>query len=227
MYKILLIEDDQSIREKIKNKLEDWNYKIVLIKDFKNVETIFIRESPDLVVIDINLPYYDGFHWCKSIRKLSKVPIMMISARNSSMDQIMAMDLGADDYIVKPFYMEVLVAKIKALLRRNYAYKDSNLNLLTYKNLKLQLNMSRLIIGEEIIELTKNEMLILDSFFNEPSKIHEREDLMHRLWQSDAFVDDNTLSVNINRLRRKLSEYEINDLILTKKGIGYYLNESY
>jgi len=227
MYKLLLIEDDQSIREKIKNKLEDWNYNIILIEDFKNIESIFIRESPDLVIIDINLPYYDGFHWCKSIRKLSKVPIMMISARDSSMDQIMAMDLGADDYIVKPFYMEVLVAKIKALLRRNYAYKDSSLNILTYKNLKLQLNMSQLIMGEEIIELTKNEMVILDSFFNEPNRIHDRSDLMHRLWQSDAFVDDNTLSVNINRLRKKLSDYKINDLILTKKGIGYYLNESY
>jgi len=227
MYKLLLIEDDQSIREKIKNKLEDWDYNIILIEDFKNVEEIFIRESPDLVIIDINLPYYDGFHWCKSIRKLSKVPIMMISARDSSMDQIMAMDLGADDYIVKPFYMEVLVAKIKALLRRNYAYKDSSLNILTYKNLKLQLNMSQLIIGEEIIELTKNEMVILDSFFNEPNKIHERSDLMNRLWQSDAFVDDNTLSVNINRLRKKISNYHIDDLILTKKGIGYYLNESF
>lgn len=227
MYKLLLIEDDQSIREKIKNKLEDWNYNIVLIEDFKNIEEIFIRESPDLVIIDINLPYYDGFHWCKSIRKLSKVPIMMISARDSSMDQIMAMDLGADDYIVKPFYMEVLVAKIKALLRRNYAYKDYSLNILTYKNLKLQLNMSQLIMGDEIIELTKNEMVILDSFFNEPNRIHNRSDLMHQLWQSDAFVDDNTLSVNINRLRKKLSDYKINDLILTKKGIGYYLNESY
>lgn len=227
MYKILLIEDDQSIREKMKNKLKDWDYTISLIKDFKNVESTFLRESPDLVIIDINLPFYDGFHWCKCIRKLSKVPIMMISARDSSMDQIMAMDLGADDYIVKPFYMEVLVAKIKALLRRNYAYKDSSLNLLIYKNLKLQLNMSQLIIGEKIIELTKNEMVILDLLFNEPNKIHERNDLMNRLWQSDAFVDDNTLSVNINRLRKKLLDYEIKDLILTKKGIGYYLNESY
>ncbi|HKL42896.1 MAG TPA: response regulator transcription factor [Clostridia bacterium] len=227
MYKILLIEDDQSIRDKIKNKLEDWDYKITQIKDFKNVEEIFISDSPDLVMIDINLPYYDGFHWCKCIRKLSKVPIMMISARDSSMDQIMAMDLGADDYIVKPFYMEVLVAKIKALLRRNYAYKDSSLNLLTYESLKLQLSMSQLINGDEIIELTKNEMVILESFFNDPNRIHERSELMHRLWQSDAFVDDNTLSVNINRLRKKLSDYQIKDLILTKKGIGYYLNESF
>jgi len=152
---------------------------------------------------------------------------MMISARDSSMDQIMAMDLGADDYIVKPFYMEVLVAKIKALLRRNYAYKDSSLNLLTYESLKLQLSMSQLINGDEIIELTKNEMVILESFFNDPNRIHERSELMHRLWQSDAFVDDNTLSVNINRLRKKLSDYQIKDLILTKKGIGYYLNESF
>lgn len=227
MYKLLLIEDDQSIQDKIKNKLEDWDYKVILIEDFKNIESIFISESPDLIILDINLPYFDGFYWCKCIRKLSKVPIMMISARDSSMDQIMAMDLGADDYIVKPFYMEVLVAKIKALLRRNYAYKDSSLNVLTYKNLKLQLNMSQLIIGEKIIELTKNEMVILDSFFNDPNRIHNRSDLMHRLWQSDAFVDDNTLSVNINRLRKKLSEHQINDLILTKKGIGYYLNESY
>ncbi len=227
MYKILLVEDDQSIREKINNKLADWNYSVTSVKDFKNIEEIFIQESSDLIILDINLPCYDGFHWCKNIRRISKVPIMMVSARDSAMDQIMAMDLGADDYIVKPFYMEVLIAKIKALLRRNYAYQDASLNILVYKNLKLQLNMSQLIIGKDTVELTKNEMIILETFFNEPNKIHERSDLMHRLWQSDAFVDDNTLSVNINRLRRKLSNDQINDLILTKKGIGYYLNESY
>lgn len=227
MYKLLIVEDDYSISKKIKNKLQQWDYKVVVAQEFKAIDQLFIQEMPDLVMLDINLPYFDGFHWCKHLRKLSKVPILMVSARDSSMDQIMAMDLGADDYIVKPFAMDIFIAKIKALLRRNYAYQDASLNILVFKDLKLNISQSQLLVGDQNIELTKNELIILEQLFSSPQAIHQRNELMEHLWESEAFVDDNTLSVNINRLRKKLDRFNITDLILTKKGMGYYLNENY
>jgi OmpR family two-component system bacitracin resistance response regulator BceR len=227
MYKLLIVEDDYSISEKIKNKLQQWDYKVVVAQEFRTIDQLFIQEMPDLVMLDINLPYFDGFHWCKHLRKLSKVPILMVSARDSSMDQIMAMDLGADDYIVKPFAMDIFIAKIKALLRRNYAYQDASLNILVFKDLKLKISQSQLLVADQSIALTKNELIILEQLFSSPQKIHKRDELMQQLWESEAFVDDNTLSVNINRLRKKLKRFEITDLILTKKGMGYYLNDNY
>lgn len=227
MYKIFIVEDDLSIQEKMAKKLKEWEFDLYTCEDFKKVEEEFIKVEPDLLLLDINLPYYDGFFWCKKIRKISKVPIIIISARESAMDQIMAMDIGADDYIVKPFYMEVFLAKIKAVLRRNYAYSDEALNVITYKDLKLNLNQNKLLVEEHEIELTKNEFIILQSLFSHSDKILTRNELMNALWNSDSFIDDNTLSVNVNRLRKKLSTYDIEELILTKKGIGYYLNENY
>lgn len=227
MYKIYLVEDDYSIREKMEKNLSGWDYEICLSNDFREIEKEFTELSPDLVILDINLPHYDGFYWCKKIRKLSKVPIMMVSARDSDMDQIMAMNLGADDYMTKPFYMELFITKVKALLRRNYAYSDEKLNIINYKDLMLLVGKHQLKKDDKVIDLTKNEFIILEILFNNPNKIITRSELMNGLWNSDSFIDDNTLSVNVNRLRSKIKEIEVNDLLLTKKGIGYYLNEDY
>lgn len=227
MYKIFIIEDDESILKQMKIKLKEWDYQVQVVNDFKLIDNEYKAYKPDLVLIDINLPFYDGFYWCKKIRSISNVPIIIISARDSSMDQIMAMDIGADDYLVKPFEMDIFLAKVKAVLRRNYSYSDIALNVLTYKDLTINLNKTELLWKDRVIELTKNEFLILQELFTYKDKILSRNELMNALWNSDSFIDDNTLSVNVNRLRKKLEQEGIKKLILTKKGIGYYLNENY
>ena len=220
-WKIFLIEDDKVIAEGIERHLEFWNYEIKIAEDFQNIFDEFKNFHPDLVLMDVTLPFYNGYHWCKIIRKNSKVPILFISAADENLNLIMAMDLGADDYLTKPFELELLQIKIRALLRRAYEYIETR-NIF-YKDISL--DCDKMIISRENkeIELTKNEFKILEILLEKPGKVVNRDEIIDKIWQSDSYIDDNTLTVNIMRLRKKLEDINIFDLIKTKKGVGYYV----
>lgn len=222
MQKILIVEDDEVIAQSLKEHLEKWNYEVKAVEDFENVMSTFETFDPMLVLLDISLPYFNGYHWCQQIRKVSQVPIIFISSTNENMNIVMAMNMGADDFINKPFDINVLTAKVQALLRRTYAF-SKEFHILSYKNFLLDLLGATLEYQGEIIHLTKNEVKIMQILFEKPETIVSREDIMVELWQSDEFVDDNTLSVNVNRLRRKIEDLGVDNIILTKKGIGYML----
>ncbi len=181
-----------------------------------------MKEQPALVLLDISLPYYNGYHWCQEIRKVSEVPIIFISSTNENMNIVMAMNMGADDFINKPFDLNVLTAKIQAILRRTYSF-SKQFHILTYKDLVLNILEATISYQIQIIELTKNELKIMQMLFEKSETFVSRDDLMIALWQSDQFVDDNTLSVNMNRLRKKLDDFGFDSLIQTKKGLGYKL----
>jgi len=219
--KILLIEDDQSIYEVIKDRFAGWSFDVIRPADFSNVMDSFALEQPQLVIIDIQLPAYDGFHWCRQIRQTSKVPIIFLSSRDQPMDMVMAMHMGADDYIQKPFHMEVLLAKVQAVVRRTYDYKEEQPQLARWHGAQLDYARSTITYGEEVVELTKNELFILSVLLEHMDQIVARDELMRRLWDDERFVNDNTLSVNVNRLRVKLEELGLQDVIVTKKGLGY------
>ena len=220
-WKIFLVEDDKVIAEEIKRHLEFWNYEIKIAEDFQNIFDEFKNFHPDLVLMDVTLPFYNGYHWCKIIRKNSKVPILFISAADENLNLIMAMDLGADDYLTKPFELDLLQIKIRALLRRAYEYIETR-NIL-YKDISL--DCDKMIISRENkeIELTKNEFKILEILLEKPGKVVNRDEIINKIWQSDSYIDDNTLTVNVMRLRKKLEDINIFDLIKTKKGVGYYV----
>ncbi|MDU1177560.1 MAG: response regulator transcription factor [Peptoniphilus harei] len=220
-WKIFLVEDDKVIAEEIKRHLEFWNYEIKIAEDFQNIFDEFKNFHPDLVLMDVTLPFYNGYHWCKIIRKNSKVPILFISAADENLNLIMAMDLGADDYLTKPFELDLLQIKIRALLRRAYEYIETR-NIL-YKDISL--DCDKMIISRENkeIELTKNEFKILEILLEKPGKVVNRDEIIDKIWQSDSYIDDNTLTVNVMRLRKKLEYINIFDLIKTKKGVGYYV----
>ena len=222
MHKILLVEDDEVIRQQVKKMLEQWGYEVVLVEDFMEVLSIFVKEEPHLVLMDIGLPLFNGYHWCQEIRKVSKVPIMFLSSRDQAMDIVMAINMGGDDYVTKPFAQNVLLAKIQGLLRRSYEFgKDQSL--LEYRSVILNLKAMDLVYQGEVVSLTKNEFQILQVLFERAGNIVSREDLMKELWNSDFFIDDNTLSVNVARLRKKLEAVGLKDFIETKKGVGYGL----
>ncbi|MBB6214278.1 DNA-binding response OmpR family regulator [Anaerosolibacter carboniphilus] len=225
MYSVMIIEDDKKITELIKNALERYGYKTYVVEDFSNIKGEFVKNSPKLVLMDINLPFYDGFYWCRDIRSVSNVPIIFISARDSDMDQVMAIENGGDDYITKPFSYEVLIAKIKGVIRRVYgSYSESSHNEV-YEVNDLFIYMKQNIVeyqGKKI-ELSKNEFILLHSLLKNVNKIVSRETLLEELWSDIEFVDDNTLSVNITRLRKRLEEVGIVDCIETKRGQGYRL----
>jgi len=222
MHKILLVEDDEVIRQQVKKILEQWGYEVVLVEDFMEVLSIFVKEEPHLVLMDIGLPLFNGYHWCQEIRKVSKVPIMFLSSRDQAMDIVMAINMGGDDFVTKPFDQNVLLAKIQGLLRRSYEFgKDQSL--LEYMGVILNLKAMDLVYQGEVVSLTKNEFQILQVLFERSGNIVSREDLMKELWNSDFFIDDNTLSVNVARLRKKLEAVGLKDFIETKKGIGYGL----
>ena len=222
MHKILLVEDDEVIRQQVKKILEQWGYEVVLVEDFMEVLSIFVKEEPQLVLMDIGLPLFNGYHWCQEIRKVSKVPIMFLSSRDQAMDIVMAINMGGDDFVTKPFDQNVLLAKIQGLLRRSYEFgKDQSL--LEYMGVILNLKAMDLVYQGEVVSLTKNEFQILQVLFERSGNIVSREDLMKELWNSDFFIDDNTLSVNVARLRKKLEAVGLNDFIETKKGVGYGL----
>lgn len=220
-WKIFLVEDDKVIAEEIESYLKFWNYEIKIAEDFQNIFNDFKNFHPDLVLMDVSLPFYNGYHWCKIIRKNSKVPILFISAADENLNLIMAMDLGADDYLTKPFELELLQIKIRALLRRAYEYVETK-NIF-YKDIRL--NCDNMIISRENKEreLTKNEFKILEILLEKPGKVVNRDEIIDKIWQTDSYIDDNTLTVNVMRLRKKLEEINIFELIKTKKGVGYYV----
>lgn len=220
-WKIFLVEDDKVIAEEIESYLKFWNYEIKIAEDFQNIFNDFKNFHPDLVLMDVSLPFYNGYHWCKIIRKNSKVPILFISAADENLNLIMAMDLGADDYLTKPFELELLQIKIRALLRRAYEYVETK-NIF-YKDIRL--NCDNMIISRENKEreLTKNEFKILEILLEKPGKVVSRDEIIDKIWQTDSYIDDNTLTVNVMRLRKKLEEINIFELIKTKKGVGYYV----
>ena len=222
MHKILLVEDDEVIRQQVKKMLEQWGYEVVLVEDFMEVLSIFVKVEPHLVLMDIGLPLFNGYHWCQEIRKVSKVPIMFLSSRDQAMAIVMSINMGGDDFVTKPFDQNVLLAKIQGLLRRSYEFgKDQSL--LEYMGVILNLKAMDLVYQGEVVSLTKNEFQILQVLFERSGNIVSREDLMKELWNSDFFIDDNTLSVNVARLRKKLEAVGLKDFIETKKGVGYGL----
>lgn len=224
MYKILIVEDDETIAGGLKNHLEKWNYQAECMTDFKDVMGKFVDFEPQLVLLDIVLPFFNGFHWCQEIRKISKVPIIFLSSANDNMNIVMAMNMGGDEFIEKPFDLNVLTAKVQALLRRAYSFQG-NVNVLEHEGMLLNLNDASLSYKGEKISLTKNEFRILQMLMENAGKIVARDDIIARLWESDEFIDDNTLTVNVARLRKKLENADMEGRIKTKKGIGYYLDK--
>ena len=216
------MEDDETIARLIKKHLEKWEYEVSTVQDFGNVLGEFAACDPQLVLLDIRLPFYNGYHWCTQIRQVSKVPIIFLSSVSDNMNIVMAMNMGADDFIPKPFDLEVLTAKVQALLRRSYDFAGSS-SMLEHKGMLLNLSDATLLYQEQKVELTKNELKILQTLIENKTQVVTRETLMTRLWESDMYVDENTLSVNVNRLRKKLTSIGIADSILTKKGIGYQI----
>lgn len=222
MYKIFMVEDDEIIARSIREHLQAWNYDVCCVEDFSNVVAEFVRFDPQLVLMDITLPFFNGYHWCSEIRKISKVPVIFLSSAADNMNIVMAVNMGADDFIPKPFDLKVLTVKIQAMLRRSYDFAGTG-SMLEHKGAILNLNETTLTYQEQKIELTKNEFRILEILMENKEKVVSRETLMTRLWESDNYVDENTLSVNVNRLRKKLEALGLEEFILTKKGIGYRL----
>ena len=220
MYRIFIIEDDEIIANLLKKNLCSWGYDVSCAQDFSNIIQEFARLDPQLVLLDLKLPFYNGFHWCEEIRRISQVPIIFISSAADNMNMVMAMSRGADDFIAKPFDMDVLTAKIQAILRRTYSFGTPG-NVLEYKGALLNPPRCTLTWNGHDIALTKNELRILEILLEHAGKTVSRDALMTRLWESDSFVDDNTLTVNITRLRRKLEKEGLKEFIITKKGLGY------
>lgn len=229
MYKILIVEDDDKISSMLKEELERYNYKVIGIDDYEKVLDIFIKEDPHIVLLDINLPKYDGFYWCREIRKISNVPIIYISARFSDMDQVLAIERGGDDYIIKPFSFDIVNAKIKSLLRRTYGEYQNNqgLNILDVDGLILDKNKHFLKYNDKKVELTNKELNLLNLLMTNINNVVSREDLLEELWDDISFVDDNTLSVNITRVRKQLDKLGIRGSIKTKRGQGYMMKNNW
>jgi DNA-binding response OmpR family regulator len=220
MFKILIIEDDLTIARTISEHLSQWGYDAACITEFHNVADQVLRAEPQLVLLDIALPFYNGFHWCSEIRKFSKVPIIFISSASDNMNIVMAMNMGGDDFIAKPFDLHVLTAKVGALLRRAYSFQGQ-MSVLEHNGVVLNLNDATLTYRNRKIELTKNDFKIVQLLMENAGRVVSRDEMMQRLWESDQFIDDNTLTVNITRLRKKLAEAGLEQWIVTKKGLGY------
>lgn len=222
MYKILIVEDDGVIAGVVREYLSRWGYEVRCVEDFGKVLEDFVRYEPQLVLMDISLPFYNGYHWCAEIRKLSRVPVIFISSAGDNMNIVMAVNMGGDDFVPKPFDLEVLRAKIQAVLRRAYAYSEQA-SYLEYKDVLFNALDGTVTYRGAKLDLTKNEIRIMQLLFENLGKTVSRELIMKRLWDDDCFIDDNTLTVNVNRLRKKLEEASITDLIRTKKGLGYII----
>lgn len=221
MHTIMLVEDDSALCSQIIEGLKKWGFNADSAVNFENIIDDFSKIKPQLVIMDINLPCYDGFYWCNRIREISKVPVIFLSSRDTNMDIIMAVNTGADDYIAKPFSMQILIAKIQAILRRTYDYTTADHDYIEHRGLILNMGESSVIYGNSKSELTKNEMKILRLLMTNKGRIVSRESIMKLLWDDDQYVNDNTLTVNINRLRSRLSDLGLEDYIETKKGQGY------
>ncbi len=220
-YRIFVVEDDKMLEEEIIALLEKWGFKAFGTESFDDISEQFLSKTPDVVLMDINIPSFDGFYWCKEIRKLSKVPIIYISSRNNNMDIIMGINNGGDDYIEKPFNNQVLIAKLQAIVRRTYEYKTQDTKVTICKGLVLNLEDTFISYKDKRMELTKNEFKILKILIENQGKIVSRQALMKNLWDEEVYVNENTLTVNVNRVRAKLEELGIKDFITTKKGMGY------
>lgn len=223
MFKIFIVEDDRTIANIISENLQKWGYETKVVEDFTDVFSEYVKFKPDLVLMDIVLPLFDGYYWCGKIRQESKVPIIFISSKDSNMDILMAINMGADDYVTKPYSVDILLAKISALLRRTYSYTSNAANLIEHKGAVLNLDDGTLVYEDEKIELTKNEYRILYVLMSHKNSIVSRDKIMRNLWEHESFVDDNTLTVNINRLRKKLDGRGLTQFIATKKGQGYII----
>jgi DNA-binding response OmpR family regulator len=223
MYRILIVEDDSGIASAVSEQIKNWGMDTKCVTDFRNVVAEFAEYEPHLVLIDIALPFMNGYHWCSEIRKVSKVPIVFISSASDNMNIIMAVNMGADDFIAKPFDGSVLIAKIQALLRRTYDFAES-VTILEHRGVMLNTGDGTLVYGDNQISLSKNEYRILLVLMKNKGKIVSREKLMEALWQTDEFVDDNALTVNVGRLRKKLDAAGISDFITTKFGVGYIIS---
>ena len=219
--KIFIIEDEEKIRLELSTFLNRYGYETSYSTDFENIVDISLKEEPDIILLDINLPYYDGYYICREIRRKSNVPIIVVTSRNSEVDELMSMNLGADDFITKPYNTQILLARIASIIRRTYQNLDSEV--FEFKGLKYNMSTSEMTFDNKKCELTKNESKILFTLMKNKEWIVSRNDLMKALWQDDEFVDDNTLTVNINRLRKKLEEIGAVDYIQTKRGQGYIL----
>lgn len=222
MYRLFIVEDDPGIANAVAAQAQAWNLQTHIVRDFSNVMHEFADFSPHIVLLDIMLPFFDGYHWCSEIRRVSKVPIIFVSSASDNMNIVMAMNLGADDFISKPFDGSVLMAKIQALLRRTYDF-GANVPVLEHRGALLDTGENSLVFGDEKITLTKNEYRILLCLMENKGKVVSREKLMERLWETDLFVDENTLTVNVNRLRKKLDAAGLKDFIATKFGVGYII----
>lgn len=218
----MIVEDDRGIAEAVKKQAESWGLEVLAVNDFSGVMDEFARFEPHIVLLDISLPFYNGYHWCGEIRKVSNVPVIFISSASDNMNIIMAINMGADDFIAKPFDQSVLIAKIMALLRRSYDFAPPK-NILTHKGAALDPGAGVLNYDGERIELTKNESRILLCLMESKGQAVSRERLMERLWETDSFVDENTLTVNVNRLRKKLDKAGLSGFITTKFGVGYMI----
>ncbi len=220
MYKLMIIEDDPGIADAVKKQAELWELEVHITENFRAVMAEFAEAQPHIVLIDISLPFFNGYHWCSEIRRISKVPIIFISSASDNMNIVMAMNMGADDFIAKPFDQSVLIAKIQALLRRTYDFAAS-VPVIEHRGAFLNTGDSTLMYGDGRISLTKNEYRILLCLMENKGRVVSREKLMERLWETDLFVDENTLTVNIGRLRKKLDSAGLENFIATKFGVGY------
>jgi len=219
--KIFIIEDEEKIRRELGTFLSRYGYDVVTSDNFENIVEETLKAEPNVVLLDINLPYYDGYYICREIRKTSNVPIIIVTSRDSDMDELMSMNLGADDFITKPYNTQILLARIASIIRRTYG--NSDMEIFSHKGLKYNLSTSEIEFEDKKQELTKNESKIIYVLIKNKGKIVSRDELMKCLWQSDEFVDDNTLTVNINRLRKKIDEIGAVDYLQTKRGQGYIL----
>lgn len=222
MQKIMIIEDAPVIREELQVFLTRYGYEVDAPSEFTTILEQFTLSQPHLILLDINLPVFDGYYLCKEIRKISEVPIIVVTSRDSELDELMSMNLGADDFVTKPYNTQILLARISSLLKRTYGNPVVS-EILTYKGLNLNLANGSMTFENQSVELTKNELKILACLLKNQGQIVSREMLMEQLWKSDLFVDDNTLSVNVTRLRRKLEEIGLSGAIETRRGLGYIM----
>ncbi|MBN1060106.1 response regulator transcription factor [Clostridium botulinum] len=222
MYKIMIVEDDVTIRDELKNLLNRYGYEVSIIDDFSNAVNNIVESNCDLILLDVNLPVFDGYHICREVRKNLDIPIIIVTSRDNEIDELMSMNLGADDFITKPYNTQILLARISSILKRTYKKNDSS-EILKYKDLILDLSNGSVSYNNKYCELTKNELKILAYLIKNQNSIVSRDILMETLWSSDIFVDDNTLSVNVTRLRKKLDDIGIKDAIETRRGLGYIM----
>ena len=220
VYKIFIVEDDRAMADAMEKQIRSWGLQARCVRDFQNVMGEFVQFDPHLVLLDIGLPFYNGYHWCGEIRKISSVPVVFISSASDNMNIVMAMTMGGDDFLPKPVDLTVMTAKLQAVLRRAYDLGGKT-PVLEHRGAVLNLNDASLSYAGNRVELTKNEFRILQTLMENKGKVVSRETLMTRLWQMDCYVEENTLTVNVTRLRKKLEDAGLYDFIATRIGVGY------